>query len=403
MVTHDHHPRRKRRARRSPDGRADHRRARRSAPAWRRRPCACGSPVTASRGRAAATAATAATTSATSSWCDRCFGAATPAAPRGGHRRGGARPGRMDRPRAPVCVCRAAAAPPAPPAAAAARSRRCSRCRGRSRTSAAPAPSGRSSSAPSRRSATSAPPRSAGPSWPGSPARPWSSPSSAGPAEPVGPARRSCTCPTDAPMRREWAVVCDAPDYPALLTAWELPGQSGVPRPAARSSRPSGRVEPQAVRDAARACAQVALQLGHPEARLRCSTSSPRTRRLRRWSCGRDVAAQPRRRVRRPGRLTPARASCNRGCMAAWTAYRSRAALTWHARAGHRRVVRGSRAPLCVKQPVVEGVVGRPGCDGRRWWRCVVSGCGGLPWRSCVRRSCAGSDRVGRRAGTGQG
>ncbi len=35
--------------------------------------------------------------------------------------------------------------------------------------------------------------------------------------------------PADAPMRREWVVVCDAPDYPAMLTAWELPGQSTVP------------------------------------------------------------------------------------------------------------------------------------------------------------------------------
>ena len=35
--------------------------------------------------------------------------------------------------------------------------------------------------------------------------------------------------PDRAPMRREWVVVCDAPDYPAMLTAWELPGQSTVP------------------------------------------------------------------------------------------------------------------------------------------------------------------------------
>jgi len=35
--------------------------------------------------------------------------------------------------------------------------------------------------------------------------------------------------PEDAPMRREWAVVCDATDYPAMLSAWELPGQSTVP------------------------------------------------------------------------------------------------------------------------------------------------------------------------------
>ena len=33
----------------------------------------------------------------------------------------------------------------------------------------------------------------------------------------------------DSPMRREWAVVCDAPDLPVAMTAWELPGQVAVP------------------------------------------------------------------------------------------------------------------------------------------------------------------------------
>ena len=46
-------------------------------------------------------------------------------------------------------------------------------------------------------------------------------------------------------MRREWAVVCDAPDYAALLTAWELPGQSSVPRQATGSSSRSGASSPQ--------------------------------------------------------------------------------------------------------------------------------------------------------------
>lgn len=71
--------------------------------------------------------------------------------------------------------------------------------------------------------------------------------------------------PADAPMRREWAVVCDAPNYPAMLTAWELPGQSTVPD-RQRLFEAIWTVEPAAVRDAARACAQVALQLGHQEA-----------------------------------------------------------------------------------------------------------------------------------------
>ncbi len=71
--------------------------------------------------------------------------------------------------------------------------------------------------------------------------------------------------PDDAPMRREWVVVCEAPDYPAMLTAWELPGQSTVPD-GKRLFEAIWTVEPAAVRAAARACAQVALQLGHSEA-----------------------------------------------------------------------------------------------------------------------------------------
>lgn len=34
--------------------------------------------------------------------------------------------------------------------------------------------------------------------------------------------------PESAPMRREWTIVCDAPDYPAAMAAWELPGQTEV-------------------------------------------------------------------------------------------------------------------------------------------------------------------------------
>ena len=71
--------------------------------------------------------------------------------------------------------------------------------------------------------------------------------------------------PEDAPMRREWAVVCESPEHPAMLTAWELPGQSSVPD-GQRLFECIWTIEPAAVRDAARACAQVAQQLGHPEA-----------------------------------------------------------------------------------------------------------------------------------------
>ena len=71
--------------------------------------------------------------------------------------------------------------------------------------------------------------------------------------------------PDDAPMRREWAVVCDAPNYPAMLTAWELPGQSSV-EDKERLFECIWTVEPGAVRDAARTCAQVAQHFGHDEA-----------------------------------------------------------------------------------------------------------------------------------------
>ena len=69
----------------------------------------------------------------------------------------------------------------------------------------------------------------------------------------------------DSPMRREWAVVCDAKDFPAMLTAWELPGQSVVPD-RDRLFEAIWTVQPGVVRHAARTCAQVALQLGHQDA-----------------------------------------------------------------------------------------------------------------------------------------
>jgi DICT domain-containing protein len=65
----------------------------------------------------------------------------------------------------------------------------------------------------------------------------------------------------DAPMRREWSLVCDAVDLPACLTAWELPGQSEVPD-RHRVFEAVWTLDPRAVRDAARVCAQVASSAG---------------------------------------------------------------------------------------------------------------------------------------------
>lgn len=69
----------------------------------------------------------------------------------------------------------------------------------------------------------------------------------------------------DAPMRREWVVVCDAPTQAACLSAWELPGQDTVPD-RDRLFEAVWTIEPHAVRDAARACARVAADAGEPDA-----------------------------------------------------------------------------------------------------------------------------------------
>lgn len=64
-----------------------------------------------------------------------------------------------------------------------------------------------------------------------------------------------------APLRREWAVVCDALDSTACLTAWELPGQSEVPD-RQRIFEAIWTVDPVAVRDAARVAASIAADAG---------------------------------------------------------------------------------------------------------------------------------------------
>jgi MerR family transcriptional regulator, light-induced transcriptional regulator len=66
--------------------------------------------------------------------------------------------------------------------------------------------------------------------------------------------------PAEAPMRREWSLVCDAPGHAAALAAWELPGQGGV-RDSDRLFESVWTLEPQAVRNAARTCAGLAAQL----------------------------------------------------------------------------------------------------------------------------------------------
>lgn len=78
-------------------------------------------------------------------------------------------------------------------------------------------------------------------------------------ADARGPVR--VALPDSAPMRREWAVVCDAPDTTACLSAWELPGQSEVPD-RHRVFEAVWTVDPVVVRDAARVAAGVAASAG---------------------------------------------------------------------------------------------------------------------------------------------
>jgi len=63
-------------------------------------------------------------------------------------------------------------------------------------------------------------------------------------------------------MSREWALVCVAPDFPAVLAAWELPGQDGTPD-RDRLFESIWTLEADAARDAGLTCARVAEDLGH--------------------------------------------------------------------------------------------------------------------------------------------
>jgi MerR family transcriptional regulator, light-induced transcriptional regulator len=73
--------------------------------------------------------------------------------------------------------------------------------------------------------------------------------------------------PADAPLRREWFMVCAAPDYPAFVSGWEFPGQTGAPD-ARRRFEVLWSVDPPVVRDAALICAQIARALSPGLGRL---------------------------------------------------------------------------------------------------------------------------------------
>jgi DICT domain-containing protein/predicted DNA-binding transcriptional regulator AlpA len=63
--------------------------------------------------------------------------------------------------------------------------------------------------------------------------------------------------PHEAPLNREWIVVCDAPDLPACMAAVERPGQEAVPD-SRRRFEAVWTVDPRAVRHASRVAAALA-------------------------------------------------------------------------------------------------------------------------------------------------
>lgn len=63
--------------------------------------------------------------------------------------------------------------------------------------------------------------------------------------------------PVDAPLRREWILVCQAPEYPACLVGWERAGQDGV-ADEDRVFETLWSLDPRTVLDATRLCWQLA-------------------------------------------------------------------------------------------------------------------------------------------------
>jgi MerR family transcriptional regulator, light-induced transcriptional regulator len=67
--------------------------------------------------------------------------------------------------------------------------------------------------------------------------------------------------PFDAPLNREWVLVCDSPDYPGCVVGWERPETADV-EDSARLFETTWSVDPRVVRHAARICAQLAARYG---------------------------------------------------------------------------------------------------------------------------------------------
>jgi DICT domain-containing protein len=80
----------------------------------------------------------------------------------------------------------------------------------------------------------------------------------AGPRRPDRPIQ--VELPPDAPLGREWMLVCLSPELSACVTGWELPGRTRA-RDADRQFEVAWTVDPRAVRDAAVVCARLAARL----------------------------------------------------------------------------------------------------------------------------------------------
>jgi DNA-binding transcriptional MerR regulator len=79
----------------------------------------------------------------------------------------------------------------------------------------------------------------------------------------------------DSAMRQEWVVLCDAPGLAAGLSAWEVPGQRGVPE-RQRIFECVWTVDPVAVRDGARVCARLVADAGlDPDHELEMALVAP--------------------------------------------------------------------------------------------------------------------------------
>jgi DICT domain-containing protein len=71
--------------------------------------------------------------------------------------------------------------------------------------------------------------------------------------------------PFDAPLNREWVLVCDAPDFPGCVVGWERPEVVDLPDQDRRFET-FWSVDARVVRHAARICAQLAQRYGAPVA-----------------------------------------------------------------------------------------------------------------------------------------